>query len=191
MAASECCPTAAATLSTVEDFEQCANDMENFQDFLQAQCNSLLISVRSESEGLDVTASDSALGINDDFVQYGTINMLVGFETIRTAAMSEEGCSVTATTPLTYDYCPGMVGSSLNSLATTIATSTTRITENNKLMECLMGYADAYCADEVSDYISNVVVPEEAAQSGYSMDLDSVLSSWVALAGGDAVSLEA
>ena len=138
-----------------------------------------------------MTASDSALGVNNDFVQYGTINMLVGFETIRTAAMSEEGCSVTATTPLTYDYCPGMVGASLNSLATTIATSTTRITENNKLMECLMGYADAYCADEVADYISNVVVPEEAAQSGYSMDLDSVLSSWVALAGGDAVSLEA
>lgn len=138
-----------------------------------------------------MTASNSALAVNTDFVQYGSINMLVGFETIRAAAMSEEGCSVAATTPLTYDYCPGMIGASLNSLATSIATATTIITENNKLVECLMGYADTYCSDEVADYISDVVVPEEAAQSGYSMDLDSVLSSWVALAGGDAVSLEA
>lgn len=142
--------------------------------------------------GLDTGASDSALASNDDFVEYGTINILVGFETIRTAALSEEECTVAPTTPLTYNYCPGMVAASLNSLATSVATATTRIAENDELVECLIGYTEAYCSDEVADYISNVVVPEEAATPGYSMALDSVLSSWIALvAQGDAVSLEA
>ena len=174
------------------ELEQCANDMENFNAYLSDQCMSTLTSLNAELSGIDVDSSNAALSANQDFVQYGTLNELdAEFESIKAAALAEEGCSVDPITPLTYDYCPTSLADDLNNAGASIASAQTEIAENDQLAICLMDYANTFCEDEIADYITNVVEPEEALTPTWSGEVDTSLNLWIARAPADPVALEA
>ena len=191
-AASECCETAAGVLETAMALEQCANEMENFNAYLSDQCMSTLTSLNAELSGIDVDSSNAALSANQDFMQYGSLNGIdPEFDLIKAAALAEDGCSVDPITPLTYDYCPTSLADDLNNAGASIASAQTEIAENDQLAICLMNYAELFCEDEIADYITNVVEPEEALTPLWSEELDRALDLWITRAPGDPVALEA
>lgn len=174
------------------ELEQCADEMENFNAYLSDQCMSTLTSLNAELSGIDVDSSNAALSANQDFLQYGSLNEIGPvFESIKAAALAEEGCSVDQITPLTYDYCPTSLADDLNNAGASIASAQTVIAENDQLAICLMNYAERFCEDDIADYITNVVEDEESLTPFWSDEVDTSLDLWIARAPGDPVVLEA
>jgi hypothetical protein len=124
------------SLVVSEAFEQCINDVEDFDLYLTTRCGFLTQAIIFDASQLDTTSSDSTLMANQIFMDY---KMLIGdmdFEDTRTMGLLEEGCAVMAVTPETYDYC-GSLAVDMNLRAMHLASSQDRINQNNMLMTCL------------------------------------------------------
>ena len=93
------------TFAATADYEQCINDVEDFDAYLFGQCSFTEAAIIGAAADLDTAASDAGLMANADFMSYTVLTGDMEFEITRTLGLLEEGCAVVPVTPDTYDYC--------------------------------------------------------------------------------------